>query len=92
VLWTLPTGDFNSHFLTVDEGVLYGQSDEGQLFAVDAGNGSILPWEFETGGFSDVLHYAVNDGVVYSAGPDGRVYAHAVWRWEEGQARPNGSK
>ena len=78
VLWTLPTEDFTSHFLTVVDGILYGQLDEGYLFAVDAGNGSILPWELEIGGFSDVLHYAVSDGVVFSAGPDGRVYAHAA--------------
>ena len=39
---------------------------------------NVMPWEFETGGFSDVLHYAVGDGVVYLAGRDGNVYAHAA--------------
>ncbi len=77
-LWTLPTEDFNSYFLMVVDGVLYGQLDEGYLYAVDAGDGSILPWELETGGFSDVLHYAVSDGVVYWAGLDNSVYAHAA--------------
>ena len=78
VLWTLPTEDFTSHFLMVADGVLYGQLDEGYLFAAGSGNGSFLPWEFETGGFSDVLHYAIGDGVVYLAGRDGGVYAHAA--------------
>ena len=77
-LWTLPTEDFNSYFLKVADGVLYGQLDEGYLFAVDALDGSNLFWEFETGGFSDVLHYTVSDGVVYWAGIDNSVYAHAA--------------
>ena len=77
-LWTLPTEDFRSYFLMVVDGVLYGQMDEGYLFAIDAEDGSALPWEFETGGFSDVLHYTVNGGVVYSAGSGGSVYAHAA--------------
>ena len=78
VLWTLSTVDFNCYFPMVGDGVLYAQVDEVYLIAVDAGNGSTLPWEFETGGFSDVLHYAVIDGVVYWAGSDGAVYAHAA--------------
>jgi len=78
VRWTLPTEDFRSHFLKVVDGVLYAQLDEGYLVAVDALDGSNLFWEVETGGFSDVLHYAVTDRVVYSAGPDGGVYAHAA--------------
>ena len=77
-LWTLPTEDFRSYFLSVEDGVLYGELDEGYLFAVDAANGEALPWGFETGGFSHVLGYAVSDGVVYWAGPDGGVYAHAA--------------
>lgn len=78
VLWTLSTEDFTSHFLRVIDGVLYGQLYEGYLVAIDVEDGLALPWELEIGGFSDVLQYAVSDGVVYSAGPDGGVYAHTV--------------
>ena len=75
VLWTLPTEDFNSYNLMVVDGVLYGQLDEGFLYAVDAADGSILPWEVETGGFGDVPNYTVADGVVYWGGVDNGVYA-----------------
>ena len=75
VLWTLTTEDFNSYNLMVVDGVLYGQLDFGYVYAVDAADGSILPWEFETGGFSDVPHYTVADGVVYLGGIDNAIYA-----------------
>ena len=75
VLWTLPTEDFNTYNLMVVDGVLYGQLDEGFLYAVDAADGSILSWEFETGGFPDVPHYTIADGVVYWGGIDNGVYA-----------------
>ncbi len=70
--------DFNSYFLQALDGVLYGQLDEGNLFAVNVGDGSFLPWGFEIGGNPDVLHYVVSDGVVYSAGLQNSVYAHTV--------------
>ena len=75
VLWTLPTEDFNSYNLMVVDGILYGQLDEGSLYAVDAADGSILPWEFETGGFADIPYYTVADGVVYWGGIGNAVYA-----------------
>lgn len=79
VLWTLTTEDFTSHFLAVIDGVLYGQLyEEGYLVAVDVEDGLALPWALEIGGFSDVLQYTVSDGVVYSIGPNGGVYAHAT--------------
>ena len=85
VLWTASTEDFTSHSLAVADGLLYGQLDEGYLFAVDAESGSVLPWEFETGGFSDLPYYTVSDGVVYSAGPGNSVYALVAPRgWREG--------
>ncbi len=75
VVWTLSTEDFTSHALSLVEGVLYGQLSEGYVFAVDAADGSVLPWEFETGGFHDVQYYVVMDGVVYAAGPGNGVHA-----------------
>ena len=78
VVWTLSTEDFTSHALSVVEGVLYGQLSEGYVFAVDAADGAILPWEFETGGFDDVQYYAVGDGVVFAAGPGNGVHALAA--------------
>lgn len=65
VLWTLSTEDFNSYNLMVADGVLYGQMDEGILYAVVAADGFILSWEVETSGSADVPHYTVADGVVY---------------------------
>lgn len=74
-LWTETTEDFTSHSLQVVDGILYGQLDNGYLFASDNQDGSLV-WEFEKGGFSDIRGYTVADGVVYSAGPNNSVYAH----------------
>ena len=57
------------------DGVLYGQLSEGYLVAVDAKDGAVIPWDFETGGFEDIPHYTVSDGVVYVAGPGNSINA-----------------
>ena len=84
VLWTTPTEDFPGYSLSVVAGVLYGQVHEGFLFAVDAGDGSVIPWQFETGGFEDFPHYVVSNGVVYAAGPGSGINAiPAPTNWRE---------
>ena len=75
ILWTTPTEDFPGYFPSVVDGVLYGQISEGFLFAVDTEDGTVIPWKFETGGFEDISHYVVSDGVVYAAGPGNGVNA-----------------
>ena len=74
-LWTETTEDFTTNALTVVGGILYGELSNGQLVAADAENG-IPVWGFDKGGFSDLRGYTVQDGVVYSAGPNNSVYAH----------------
>jgi len=74
-LWTLPSKDFQSYSLSLVDGRLYGQLTEGQLYALNAADGEAL-WAFEAGGFSDVQIYTVENGVVFSGGPNNSVYAH----------------
>ena len=78
VLWTQSTEDFTSHALSVVDGVLYGQLSGGYLVAVGAKDGTVIPWDFETGGFEDIPHYIVSDGVVYAAGPGNSINALAA--------------
>jgi len=69
VRWTTPTEDFPVHSMSVVGGILYGQISEGFLVAVDTHDGSVIPWDFETGNSEDLLHYTVSGGMVYAAGP-----------------------
>ena len=81
LLWTLPTENSTSHALSVVDGVLYGQASDGYLFSVDAAdpnNGPIPPWFFQIGWLDDTPKYSTAGGIVYSAGPDGRFYAHTT--------------
>ncbi len=77
-LWTTPTEDFPLYALSVVDGVLYGQIYEGFLVAVDAEDGAILPWDFESAAFEEDHYYTVSDGVVYSACPYNSVCALAA--------------
>ena len=76
VLWTVPHKHFKSYFLTVVDGVLYHQMDEGYLYAVNALDGSDL-WHVQPGGADD-LQYTVADGRVYYADLDNSVYSRAA--------------
>lgn len=68
---------------TLSEGVLYMSGTRGNIFAINATDGS-LRWTFETGEIS-VLNSipAVGSGSIYFGAPDGYVYA----LWPDGSVR-----
>ena len=76
-LWTLPTEDFNIYALTVVDGILYGQDQEGYLSAVDVQDGFFLN-SYQIGGFSDIRVYTIKDGVLYLSGGNNGIEAYAA--------------
>ena len=61
-------------FLEIADGVLYLESSDGYLVALDAVTGHEL-WGFNKGFFSGVRTYTVSDGVVYFSSLNGAIYA-----------------
>lgn len=83
--WSFSTGGQVWSSPAVALGVAYVGSDDGNLYAIDAGTGTEL-WRFQTGG-AVRSSPAVVDGVVYVGSDDYRVYAidaatgARIWRW-----------
>ena len=61
----------------VVDGVLYAESDDGNLRALVAATGEEL-WFFQMGYFDGVPSYAVADGMIFLGSLDGAVYAFLV--------------
>ena len=59
------------------DGVLYVESSDGYLRALDAATGAEL-WKFQKGYFSGIRAYTVTGGVVYLGALNGSVYAFAA--------------
>ena len=76
-LWTEIINDFNMYALTVVDGALYGQMDDGYLAAVDVQDGFYLK-SYEMGGFSDLRGYTVHDGVVYFGSVSNEIEAYTA--------------
>ena len=60
--------------LEVADGVLYLESSDGYLVALDALTGEEL-WGFNKGFFSGLRTYTLSDGVVYFSSLNGAIYA-----------------
>ena len=58
----------------VADGVLYLESSDGYLLALDAQTSDEL-WGFSKGFFSGVRTYTLSDGVVYFSSLNGAIYA-----------------
>ena len=59
---------------SVVDGVLYAESSDGNLRAMNAATGEEI-WKFQKGYFDGVPSYTVSDGVLYVGSLDGNVYA-----------------
>ena len=59
----------------VADGVLYTESSDGYLRALDAATGENLFWQFQKGYFSGIRGYTVAEGILYVSALDGNVYA-----------------
>ena len=73
VLWTFPTGDAVGSSPTLAGGVVYVGSDNGTVFAINAGTGQSV-WNFTTGGQVDSSPTVAN-GVVYVGSANGNFHA-----------------
>jgi len=71
--WRYETGDWVDSSPAVANGTVYVGSDDGNVYALDAGDGT-EQWRYETGGPVDSSP-AVADGTVYVRGGDDDVYA-----------------
>ena len=58
----------------VVDGVLYAESEDGHLQALDAESGEPI-WSFQKGYFSGIRSFTVTGSVVYAGSLDGGVYA-----------------
>ncbi len=90
--WTYQTGGAIWGSPALDQGVIYTGSDDGNLYALDAGTGQ-LKWKSATTGILR-SRPAVDHGLVIFASDDGYLYAiqaeggRPVWRREFGNAKP----
>ena len=63
--------------LTVIDGVLYLESDSGNLIAIDAADGRTI-WKVQKGYVWGARTHTVSDGMVYYGSLDGSVNAHSA--------------
>jgi len=93
--WKFKTGGPIKSSPVVVDGIAYFGSDDGHIYAVDAGNGRQV-WKVRTGD-KVTGSAAVVDGTVYIAGQDGNMYAldartgDTKWTARFSQERPSGS-
>jgi outer membrane protein assembly factor BamB len=91
VKWTFVTGGRIVSSPVYDQGVIYVGSDDGNVYAVDAGNGH-LRWKYRTGGPVPSTP-AVAGAMVYVVSYDGKVHAIDArtglprWKFETGGER-----
>ena len=77
LLWSQQTTGRVLESPTVADGVLYVESSDSYLRALDAITGAEI-WSFQKGYFSGIRSYTITGGVVYLGALNGSVYAFAA--------------